>query len=318
MNVKTYLMTNSSPLLDNPKNILILEWLEGNSFCSPTEISTRTNIPLKEVNNIIQILYKNNLVAYNKNKYEITIDGIKLLDKLGLSDLRISTLLEQTDFQSEEYAIYKSIFHEWRSNFLNIYLFISDTIENEYNNLYMSLSNVASSSKTGHSILIASLFHKFAQILYTEENSLLMKYYNSLFEYSLLNHCISSEIYHYNSKYWEPNKNRIMLYNKVEKSLNVSWLQIFQSLCDMQSKKGNNYFKLYGNYNVNDLNYDLLLSYNIMKNSELISKIFTSQSLNELSQEFNWTEYQTNFILKSIRTKIDNLLQMKESNVTII
>ena len=124
MNVKTYLKTNSSPLLDNPKNILILEWLEGNSFCTLTEISTRTNIPLKEINEIIQILYKNNLVTYNKDKYEITIDGIKLLDKLGLSDIQISSLLNQTDFQPEECSIYKSIFHEWRSNFINIYLLL--------------------------------------------------------------------------------------------------------------------------------------------------------------------------------------------------
>lgn len=325
MNAKTYLVANSSPLLDNPKNILILGWLEGNSFCTLTEISTRTNISLKEISEIILILYKNNLVAYNKDQYEITIDGIKLLDKLGLSDLQITTLLDQTDFQPEEYSIYKSIFHEWRSNFLSIYLFIFDTIENKYNNICMPFSSILSSSKMGNSLLIASLLHKFAQILYMEENSLLMKHYNRLYEYSFLNHCVSSEIYHYTSEFWKPNNNRIKLYHNFEKSLELFLQQTFQSLCDMpfESKKGIKYTKLHGAYDLTtlklgDLNYDLLLCNDIVKNNEILSKIFACENLNELSQEFNWTQYQAKFILKSIRTKIDNLLQTNKTNATII
>lgn len=314
MNVKTYLMTNSSPLLDNPKNILILEWLEGNSFCTLTEISTRTNIPLKEVSEIIQILYKNNLVTYIEDKYEITNDGIKLLDKLGLSDLQISTLLEQTDFQPEEYAIYKSIFHEWRSNFLSTYLFISDTIENEYNNICMSFSNIWASPKIGHSIFTASLLHKFAQILYTEETSKLMMHYNALFEYSLFTHCLSSEVYHTTSKYWKSDKKRVLLINSLDDEINTFLKKSLHVLYPSNIITENNIFIVPGNHDIrNNINYDFSTSYNLIKDPELLNKIFTSQNLTELTEEYNWTEYQAKFILKSIRSKIDVLLQPEKS-----
>lgn len=314
MNSKTYLMTNSIPLLDNPKNILILEWLEGNSFCTLAEISSKTNIPLKEVSEIIQILYKNNLVTYNSDKYEITIDGINLLDKLGLSDLQISTLLNKTDFQPDEYSIYKSIFHEWRSNFLSIYLFIFDTIENKYDSICMPFSHIVSSSGTGHSILIASLFHKLGQILYMEETSNLMKYYTALYEYSFKNHCLSSEIYHTTSKYWNPDKEHIILFNHFHSSAE-SFIHKLQHYCN--NIESNDNVILLETHNPNNINYDFSISYNLITHPNLLSKIFIAQNLAELSKEFNWTESQAKFILKSIRSKIDTLLQPKEINSPI-
>lgn len=305
MNVKEYLMTNSSPLLDNPKNILILEWLEANSFCSPIEISTRINLPIQEINEIIQILYKNNLITFCNNKYKITTNGIKLLDKLGLSDLQITSLMGKTDFQEEEYSIYKSIFHEWRSNFLDIYLFISYTLENEYNDICMSFSDFILSPKTGHSILIASLFHNFAQILYTEENSNLMKYYNDLFEYSFMNHCVSSELYHTTSKYWSPNEKHVQLISNFHNSLNL--------FCETSIHT----FIFPEKYEIGNINNDFSISYNLITDPKLLSKIFISQNLDELSKKFNWTEQQTKFFLKSIRSKVDTLLQTGETNETV-
>ena len=68
MNLKEYLVTNNSTLLDNPKNILILEWLEANTLCTPVEISEKTQISLQEVNEIIQILYKNYLISFKSDK----------------------------------------------------------------------------------------------------------------------------------------------------------------------------------------------------------------------------------------------------------
>ncbi len=308
MNIKTYLTTNSSPLLDNPKNVLILEWLEGNSFCTLTEISTKTNIPLKEISEILQILYKNNLVICIEDKYKITTDGIKLLDKLGLSDLQISTLLDQTDFQPEECSIYKSIFHEWRSNFTNIYLFFSYTLENEYENIFNSLSHIFSSKKSGKTVFMASLLHHFSQILYTEESSNLMKYYNELFEFSYINHCLSSEIYHSTSKYWNPDKNYMLLINNLNISSNALWQKTIHTLNKFDNTIKNNILIIPRNHNINNINYDFSTGYDLLKNPELLSKIFTSKNIVELSKEFNWTEYQAKFILKSIRSKIDALL----------
>lgn len=318
MNVKTYLMTNSSPLLDNLQNILILEWLEGNSFCTLNDISTRTNIPLNQVNEIIQILYKNNLIMCSEDKYKITTEGIKLLDKLGFSDLQISTLLNQTEFQPEEYSIYKSIFHEWRNNFTTTYLFIFNTIENEYENICKSLSHVFSSKSTGKTVLIASLLHKFSRILYTEESSNLMKYYNKLFEYSFVNHCLSSEIYHSTSKYWSQDKNYILLINHLNDSLNDFCGKTIHTLDKFDVAINNNYILLLGNHDINNINHDFSTSYNLLKHPELLSKIFTSQNIVELSGEFNWSEYQAKFILKCIRSKIDSLLLTEETDTVVI
>lgn len=319
MNIKTYLMTNSSPLLDNPQNILILEWLEGNSFYTLKEISARTNIPLNQVSEIIQILYKNNLVTYIEDKYKITTEGIKLLDKLGLSDLQISTILDQADFQTEEYAIYKSIFHEWRANFLSIYLLFFDAIDNVYNDICNSFSHIIESPKMGHSLLIASLLHEFSYILYQKENSNLMKYYNILFDYSFTNYCISSEVYHTNSNFWTTDTNRIVLINNFNNSLNTLWKKSNHKLLHFNSFIKNNVLFMPGYHDIkHNINHDFSISHNLITNPELLGKIFISQNLTELSKEFNWTEYQTIFILKSIRSKIDALLLTEKADITVI
>lgn len=305
MDIKTYLMTNSSPLLDNPQNILVLEWLERNSFYTLKEISARTNIPLNQVSEIIQILYKNNLVTYIEDKYKITTEGIKLLDKLGLSDLQISTILDQTDFQTVEYSIYKSIFHEWRTNFLNVYLLFFYTIDNEYDNICSQFSNIIESPRLSHSLSITLLVHELAHILYKKENSNLMTYYTELFDYSFTNYCFSSEVYHTNSKFWTPDTNRKVFINNFSNSLKKIWLKRNHKLFNTNSSIKNNIWIISDNH---DINHDFSTSHNLITTPELLGKIFITQNLTELSKEFNWTEEQTIFILKSIRSKIDALL----------
>lgn len=310
MNIKEYLQTNNSLLLETPKNILILEWLEANSFCTPIEISNNTHISLQEVNEILQILYKNSLISFNENKYVISSKGIQLLNKLGFSDLQIANLLDQTDFEKEEYSIYKSILETWRSQFLDYYLVMSSIIENECDNIclpYFS-SFKAPKKKNYTSIFVATLLHELAHILYTNENSLLMNYYTILYNYSFVNHCFSSEIYHFNSKHWKTDSEKNDFSKYVRDSLRKKWINIFLCLTTPEGKPQSKYITLNETYNTYHLNQDFALSHKIANSSELLNSIFACKDLKQLSTMLHLTETQTRFILKSIRSKIDGLI----------
>lgn len=311
MNVKEYLITNNLPLLDNPKNIFILEWLEANAFCTPLEISINTKIPLKEINDILQTLYKNALVSFNEEKYKITFNGIKILNKLGLSDIQIKKLLSKTVFKTDELALYQSLFETWRADFLDIYLIFFYMLHKECDDIFHSYSNITSylseiSVKETYTIVLATLLHDFGNILYTDETSKLMKYYTALYDYSLQNYCLSSEIYHYTSKYWKANTKKSdfskYISNYFKNKLSRSYIN------DLESKHQFDNFKLYNFYNKNTINKDFELSYKILTNNTLLNSILTSQNISELSSSLHLTKAQTKFILKSIRSKIDALL----------
>lgn len=310
MNIKEYLQTNNSPLFENPKNILILEWLEANAFCTPIEISKNTHILLQEVNEILQILYKNSLISFNEDKYAISSKGIELLNKLGFSDLQITNLLNQTDFKKDEYLIYKSIFETWRSQFLNYYLVMSNIIKNQCDNIclpYFSKTEVPK-KKSYTSMFIVTLLHELAHVLYTDENSLLMNYYTALYDYSFLHYCTSSEIYHSESKYWKTdnNKNQFSAYirNTLRKGFTTAFLYLTTPKTEIDDKNLvlNEIYKIY------HLNQDFALSHKISANNELLNNIFICNDIKQLSATLHLTESQTKFILKSIRSKIDILL----------
>lgn len=318
MNTKEYLITNSSPLLDNPKNIFILEWLEANTFCTPLDISKSTKISLTEVNEILQILYKNSLVSFTNEKYKITFNGIKILNKMGLSDLQIKKLLSLTKFKSKELALYQSIFETWRTEFLDTYLFFFYVLDKEYDNTLQAYSNNASClseipNKETYTIFIATMLHDFGSIMYSNETSRLMAYYTNLYEYSLYNYCFSSEIYHHRSDYWEPDTIR----SNFSKYISIHLKNKLHSYTRSKEKKFHiENFNLSKFYRHNTLNDDFDLYYKILTDNTLLNNIINSNTLSDLSISLHLSETQTKFVLKSIRTKINTLLLEENTSLT--
>ena len=308
MNVKEYLLINNTPLLNDSKNVFILEWLEANSFCTPFEISQSTNISLSEIHKILQVLYKNSLISLIDEKYKINLNGIKLLNKLGLSDLQINKMLEQTKFVTGEYNIYKSIFRTWRMNFTDFYLIILQIIK-DYDSVYNLFWNSNSSIEDSYSIFIATLFNKFSNVLYTNETSELMNHYIDLYNFSSVNYCYSSEIYHTKICNWDSKSNNIIFSKNISDYLNH---KLFNSLENKKQAENFNFLNL--NYS-NNINHDFELSYKISTNKILLDNILSSQNIKELKKRLNLTELQTRFILKSIRSKINNLLLSEDKIV---
>lgn len=312
MNVKEYLIINNTPLLDDSKNIFILEWLEANAFCTPLEISQSTNISLGEIHETLQVLYKNSLVSFIGERYKINLNGIKLLNKLGLSDLQINKILEQTKFVAGEYNIYKSIFQTWRMNFSDFYLIILQII-NDYENVCNLFWDSTTSIEESYSIFVATLFNEFGNVLYTDETSELMNHYTDLYNFSSVNYCYSSEIYRTAICSWDPNSNKIIFSKNISDYLRKKLFNL--SFTFLENKKQIENLNFFNLYNSNDINRDLELSYKISTNNMLLDNILSSQNIKELRDQINLTESQTKFILKSIRSKIDNLLLNENETV---
>lgn len=317
MSIKEYLQTNNSPLFETPKNILILEWLEANIFCTPIEISKNIHLSLQEVNEILQILYKNSLISFYEDKYIISSKGIELLNRLGLSDLQITNLLNQTDFEEDEYTIYKAIFKTWRAEFLDYYLIISNLIKNECDNICLPyFSDLKIPKKKNYtSIFVATLLHEVGHILYTNEKSLLMSHYTDLYYYSLANHCSSSEVYHFKSDYWKTDNTKSDFCVFIINSLRKQWANFFLCLPHHQSNTENNYLFLKNTYNTYHLNQDFALSHKIATDVDLLNSIFTCKNLKQLSDMLHMTETQAKFVLKNIRSKIDCLLPSETDTI---
>lgn len=314
MNVKEYLNINSSPLLDDPQNILLLEWLEANAFCTPAEISKYTKISLNKVNDILHILYKNSLVSFRGEKYKITFKGIKILDKLGLSDLQIQNLLSKTNFINDEYFLYKALFKTWRSNFLDFYLIIYNILDQKWNDVLELYSNSPSltkiSEKDTYTIFVATLMHDFGSILYADETSRLMTYYTKLYDYSLQNYCFSSEIYHNTSIHWQSNNIKSNFSKLISGYLKTASKPRCVSRCQPTSD-----MQMFNWYDVTTLNYDLGLSHKILSNDAFLNSIFDSENFDDLCSNLQLTPAQTKFLLKSIRSKIENLMPTKNNLV---
>lgn len=314
MNVKEYVFVNNYPLLDNPKNLFMLEWLETKAFCTPSEISEYTRIPQKEVNDILQTLYKNSLVSFSDERYKITFNGIKMLNSMGLSDLQIKNLLSQTAFKSGELSLYKSLFEIWRTDFLDIYLMFFNILDGAFDDIYQSTSKITSylskiSTKETYTILVATLLHDMGNILYTNETSKLMNYYTDLHNYCSVNYCYSSEIYHRKSKHWETNTQKSDFSKYVSKYFKDKLFHTYSIYAnDLETKQQVRFLKPTKYYAPNTINRDFDLSCEILSNSSLLNSILTSQNLNELSSSLHLTKAQTKFILKNIRAKIDTLL----------
>lgn len=317
MNIREYLKTNDFPLFETPKNILILEWLEANAFCTPIDISKNTHIPLQEVNEIVQILYKNYLISFSGDKYAISPKGIVLLNKLGFSDIQITKLLNQTEFEKDEYLIYKSILETWRSQFLDYYLVMTNIIKNHCDNIclqYFSRADVPK-KKNYTSIFIVTLLHELAYVLYTDENSLLMNCYTTLYDYSLSNHCVSSEIYHLESKCWKADNKKNEFSSYIRNTLRKKFTTVFLYLNTSKTEKKDRNLLLNELYKTYHLNQDFDLSSKIATNNELLNSIFTCNDIKQLSACLHLKEIQTKFILKSIRSKIELLLS-NETDIT--
>lgn len=202
MNIRDYLFINSEPLLDDERNIIVLEWLEGQGNSTAKKIATSLNISECDTNKILQTLYKNTFITCEDNKYEIAPWGIDLLDSFGLSDFQINKVLVYTNFLDEEQKIYKEIFKTLRKDFLDIYLVIVTHLRKESNilahykfdaGLYMNhlssnnkIDNNASetiSYREFSTIFLSCFVYLTSSILYTDEKSNLISSYMSLINY---------------------------------------------------------------------------------------------------------------------------------------
>lgn len=312
MSVKEYLVKNSTPFLDNYKNVLMLEVLESNAFSTPNEMAEYTRIPLNEVNEILQILYNNSLVSFNKERYKITNNGINVLNRMGLSDIQIINLLENTQFKAEEYNIYKSLFEVCRKDFLDYYLVFAKVLgkiwQMECEDIIKKFCadiDDAAMKKESYSFIIAILIHDFAQILYTDETSKLMNYYTKLYNYSMNNSCISTKVYHSSKRKKQIDKDERDV--AVERAKEILEKTMYQKQVTFENydTNWNNWIRS-KKYNINN---DFKLSNSILHNDDLVNKIFLNNDIEQLAKALNISKIQTRFVLKNIKSKVDSLLR---------
>lgn len=313
MNLKEYLQVNSEPILNDERNIFILLWLERKGYATENGISKTTNIPIQDINEILQLLYKNGLISIWEDGYRITGQGIDLLDTLGYSDMQIQELLSLTAFTETEYDLYKGLFVTYRKRHLGIYLFFIQTLENERKELFKESKlivrgEVDIGKKEYLTLWIANIFHVLAHIVYTNEESNLINYYNKIYDFSKINYCFSSEIYHneYN-ELWSHSKARDQINHFIIGNFKDRISEYMSKLSEKQASRLNSYLLL-------DINRDLKISNQILnQDSEIFNVLFSSKNILELSRKLNLSEIQTKFVLKSMQSKINELLGNAES-----
>lgn len=313
MDLKEYLMSNSEPIFGNEGNVFILLWLEQKGRATTLDIARTTNISVNDITKILNILYKNELVSIFEESYTITKQGIEILDALGYSDIQINNLLAQTEFKDTEYALYKDLFRIFRKNYLDIYLLIVQELakeQEEFTKEFQIIDTIKNGLCISEYMTLwqVNLFHQMGHIVYTGEQSRLMSYYNKLYDFSYVNHCFSSERYHYGtSTLWSRSKRRDDINYFIARKLRGTTSNYFLK------PPGENILKL-KTYSLLDMSTDLELSHQIFnKESMLIHALFSSYSLQDLTQKLNLSEVQTRFVLKSLQCKINDLLIESEN-----
>lgn len=309
MGLKDYISINTQPILENKKNIFLLLWLEKKGFATVSDISKSTNISTSEIICILQILYKNELVSVFEDEYKITPQGIQFLDILGYSDMQIHELLSQTSFNGLEYEIYDEMFSLYRKNYLDIYLFMISAMDNLEHSLeediIIELDKFEFTKSEYMTLVYVNLFHQVGHIIYATNETNLFNLYNKLFSYSETTYCFSSEKYHLESSFlwYQARSTKRDLFNDIISRRFDTLLSNYFTKLSI-----NNESKLY-NYLLLDINADLKLSNQIFNDNRLmLNNLFTFNSLHEVAHKLDISVIQSKFILKSLQSKINELM----------
>ena len=140
-----------------------------------------------------------------------------------------------------------------------------------------------------------------------------MKNYANLFDFSFVNHCFSSEIYHCSSKHWKTDNNKRKFSKYISNSLDKIWYSKFSEGINFRINKEKENLLLKNVFNLSYINNDFALSRELLTNNILLNQIFACKDLKELSSTLHLTELQTKFILKNIQSKVSHLLQKDNS-----
>ena len=148
-----------------------------------------------------------------------------------------------------------------------------------------------------------NVFHDLAHIVYTGEKSNLINYYNKIYNFSKNTYCFSSERYHSGYiDFGKRSKIRDEINLFISKKVRNMFLEYTSSLFIDNVLELNSYLLL-------DINEDLKLSnYLLNQDSTLINILFSAKDVQDLAQKLNLSETQARFILKSLQSKINELI----------
>lgn len=283
MNIKEYI-ANNYLLLNDSVNILILSWIEKEGYVTSEELSKSIGITKKKTHEIIHKLYNNDLIATENDYYKISYSGIKLINKLGLRDSIINSIISKIELNKHERILYRKLLLEYRETSLNDYCRSNKLIKILNSNLKKE------KEQSEFYIITLSLISNIANTIYNcpKQNFALFEAYKECYDYMINNNeCYTRDIFNY------------VKFNTV----------IEFELSSIPEEA--NFERIKKNYL--SLNESVEMYNSFLKNHALdLNLLLLSNSINDYAEKLNISNIQAEFIISYIKNKCGLLLNSSD------
>lgn len=116
MNIKLLLSQYSNLLLQNPLHVLVMAIVERAGLAPEDELPHLLKAPERDVKSALSDLYQNRCVEFSRHSVRLTKTGKQIVDRFGLADAIVDSLLGDLDTPAEERELLRRVLLEYRND----------------------------------------------------------------------------------------------------------------------------------------------------------------------------------------------------------